>query len=280
MYTIVNTEQAAAWNGDEGAHWADHQADYDAVNGGFNEALFTAAPVADRDRVLDIGCGNGQVTRLAARRAAWGHAVGIDLSLPILRRARATAVVEDVTNVEFVQGDAQVHPFPDARFDVAVSRFGVMFFADPVAAFRNVHRALRPGGRLVFLCLQPMERNEIGSVLSSFTRRHTPAGTPVRPADLAGAFSLADRSEVTALLERAGFRDVAATGVEAPQTWGRDAVAAARFLAGWGPVRAIFPAEPYSSDGAHADLYEALTAYETPAGVRLTGAAWLVTATA
>ncbi|WP_327287088.1 class I SAM-dependent methyltransferase [Streptomyces sp. NBC_01198] len=277
MHSIVNTEQAAAWNGDEGVHWADHQQDYDAVNSGFNEALFAAARVADEDRVLDIGCGNGQVTRLAARRAPWGRALGIDLSAPILQRARATAVVEDVTNAEFAQGDAQVHPFPDAGFDVAVSRFGVMFFADPVAAFSNVHRALRPGGRLVFLCLQAMERNGIGAVLGQVARRYAPPDAPA--ADLAGAFSLAERDTVAALLDRAGFHDVAATGVEAPQVWGRDAAAAARFLSGWGPVRALCAAEP-SPDAVRKVIQEALAGHETPEGVRLTGAAWLVTATA
>src|SRR3569833_290281 len=144
---IVNTAQAEAWNGYEGGHWAAHQSRYDAVNSGFNAPLLAAAAIGEHDRVLDVGCGNGQLTRLAARRARFGHATGLDLSAPMLERARATAAEEGVANVTFARGDAQVHPFPAGAFDVAVSRFGAMFFADPVAAFANVGRAERAGGR-------------------------------------------------------------------------------------------------------------------------------------
>lgn len=278
MHSIVNTEQAAAWNGAEGAHWADHQDDYDAVNAGFNAPLLAAAAIGAHDRVLDIGCGNGQVTRLAALRAARGGALGVDLSAPILERARATARREGVGNAEFVRGDAQVHPFEAAGFDVAVSRFGVMFFADPVAAFRNVHRALRPGGRLAFLSLQPMERNEVGTVLAALAGPRA-AGPPDDGLSRAGAFSLADPARTQSLLTDAGFHAVSVAPVEAAQTWGPDAPAAAAFLAGWGPVRTLLAAQP-SAEAARALLQEALAPYATPAGVRLTGAAWLVTATA
>ncbi|MEU3453638.1 class I SAM-dependent methyltransferase [Micromonospora sp. NPDC006766] len=143
---------------------AEHQARYDAINSGFNELLL--AVVGPGDRVLDLGCGNGQLTRLAARRSGAGHAVGVDLSAPMLDRARASAVDEGVANVEFVRGDTQVHPFPPDGFGVALSRFGVMFFADPVAAFANVGRALRPGGRLAFGCLHDVRRGDLGAVLT------------------------------------------------------------------------------------------------------------------
>lgn len=132
MHEVVNTHQAEAWNGYEGRHWAEHQARYDEVNSGFNEVLLDAADIGPHDRMLDIDCGNGQVTRLAAARGS--GAVGIDLSAPMLARARLSAVAEGVGDVVFEQGDAQVHPFPAGAFDVALSRFGVMFFTDPVAA--------------------------------------------------------------------------------------------------------------------------------------------------
>ncbi|SBT38011.1 class I SAM-dependent methyltransferase [Micromonospora auratinigra] len=142
METVSNRHQEQAWNGYEGRHWADHQARYDAINSGFNQVLLD--PVRPGDRVLDVGCGTGQLTRLAARRSATGHALGVDLSAPMLDRAVASAADEGVHNVGFVRADAQVRPFPADAFDVLLSRFGVMFFADPVAAFANLRRALRP----------------------------------------------------------------------------------------------------------------------------------------
>src|SRR5688572_29424056 len=136
MVQIVNTEQAEAWNGYEGQHWADNHDRYESMNSGFNDRLLGAARIGERDRVLDIGCGNGLTTRLAARLAArWarlGEAVGVDLSVPMLTRARAIAAEEGVENVRFEQGDVQVYPFSEAGFDAAISRFAVMFFADPV----------------------------------------------------------------------------------------------------------------------------------------------------
>jgi len=141
---VTNIQQAEAWNGYEGRHWADNQTRWDAVADGINPHLFAAAAIGVDDRILDIGCGNGRTTRLAASLAARGRAVGVDLSAPMLARARASAEADGLANVEFRQADAQVHPFERAAFDVAMSRGGVMFFADPVTAFHNIGTALRP----------------------------------------------------------------------------------------------------------------------------------------
>src|SRR5688572_21024309 len=146
---IVNTSQDQAWNGPEGRHWADHA---DDLNGELTGHLVDAAGIGPGDRVLDIGCGTGASARQAARRAVGGEVVGIDLSEPMLERAREYAGRDGLTNVRFERGDAQTHPFPAGHFDVAISQFGIMFFADPVAAFANIGRALRPGGRLTFVC--------------------------------------------------------------------------------------------------------------------------------
>jgi ubiquinone/menaquinone biosynthesis C-methylase UbiE len=150
---IVNTAQADAGNGYEGEHWAANDDRYDIVNSGFNGPLLDAAGIGETSRVLDVGCGNGKLTRLAASRARHGQVTGLDLSGPMLARARARAAEEGIGNVTFEQGDAQVYPLPAGGFDVSVSRFGVMFFGDPVAAFANIGRGLRPGGRLAFACL-------------------------------------------------------------------------------------------------------------------------------
>ncbi|MEV5766275.1 class I SAM-dependent methyltransferase [Micromonospora sp. NPDC052213] len=272
---IVNEQQAQAWNGYEGRHWAAHHDRYDAVNSGFNEALLAA--VRPGDRVLDVGCGNGQLTRLAAGRTGTGEALGVDLSAPMLERARDRAVAERVDNVRFHQADAQVHPFPPGAFDVALSRFGVMFFADPVAAFANLGRALRPGGRLAFLCMDDIRRRDLGQVLAALAAHLPPPdgdGTGV-----AEPLSLADPAVVDRVLTAAGFTDVDCAAVEAPQVWGRDAADAAAFLAGWGPIRHQFDrVDRATVDRATAALTEALRRYEQPDAVRLRGTAWLVTA--
>ncbi|MDL4820960.1 class I SAM-dependent methyltransferase [Actinomadura opuntiae] len=265
---IVNTGQAEAWNGYEGEHWAGHHDRYDAVNSGFNDALLEAAAIGPRDRVLDVGCGNGQVTRLAARRAASGEVLGVDLSAPMLARARSLAEREDVRNAAFEQGDAQVHPFPDGGFDAAVSRFGVMFFADPVAAFGNVRRALRDGGRLAFLSMTGLAENDLGAVFAAAAPR------PEAVVGHGGPLSLSDPGDVQEILEGAGFRDVTCRRVEAEQVWGRDARDAAEFLAAWGPVRHNLG----QADGIGAALADALRPFERDGAVRLRSTAWLVRA--
>ena len=268
MTGIVNTAQAEAWNGYEGEHWASHADRYDAVNSGFNGFLLDQ--VSAGDRVLDIGCGNGQLTRLAAARA--GSATGVDLSGPMLATARARAA--EVPNVAFEQGDVQVHPFTEGAFDLAVSRFGVMFFADPVAAFANVRRAMRTGGRLAFLCMTALEGTDLGRVFGALAE-YLPQ--PTGP-DGSGPTSFADPDRTTAVLTEAGFTDVVCTRVEADQVWGHDVPDAARFISDWGPVRHhLGMVDGETAAKATEALAAALAPYAGPDAVRLRGTAWLVT---
>jgi len=169
--------------------------------------------------VLDIGCGAGQSTRDAARAAAPGNALGIDISEELLDRARRSTAEQRVSNATYERGDAQVHPFPPASFDVIISRFGTMFFADPAAAFRNIARAARPGGRLVMMVCQSEDRNEWATAI----RQALGAGQP--PSQL-GPFSLANAPAVGSLLATAGFTDAAFADVREPMYFGPDASAA------------------------------------------------------
>src|SRR5262249_54562691 len=140
---IVNVDMAAEWDGDEGADWAREWQRYDHAMHPFHEALLAAVAVEPTDRVLDIGCGNGESTRQTARIASEGSAFGIDLSSRMIAQARELARQEGVHNVVFERGDVQAYPFDDEAYDVCISRFGAMFFADREAAFANFGRSVR-----------------------------------------------------------------------------------------------------------------------------------------
>jgi len=276
MQAIANVRQAEAWNGWEGAHWAQNRARYNAPVAAFNDDLFRWAAVAPDHHVLDIGCGTGQVTLLAARRADRGHVVGVDLSAPMLERARADAATQGIANVRFEQGDAQVHPFPDAGFDVAISRGGVMFFEDAVAAFANILRGLRPGGRLVFIGPQggtpDSEYARATTALRPLMREPSPASR--------GMGSLVDPARIREVLDAAGFTGIRIEPVTAPMDYGRDAADAAEFILGQGPVRSnLAGLDPGVVERTREQLRAGLEAFETSEGVRISGAVWLVDAT-
>ncbi|RCG30074.1 class I SAM-dependent methyltransferase [Sphaerisporangium album] len=275
METIANTHHAEAWNGWEGEHWARNPSRYNGIMSGFDDRLFEAAAIGERDSVLDVGCGTGYATLVAARRASRGHVVGVDLSAPMLERARADAAGEGVGNVRFERGDAQVHPFPDGAFDVVISRGGVMFFADPVAAFANIRRALRPGGRMAFL-------GPRGGDPDAHYSRATAALAPLMrgPSPAArGMGSLVDPARIREVLDASGFTGVEITPVDALMNYGSDAADAADFILGMGPVR--FNLQDAGEDvltRTRAGLRAGLLSYETAEGVMIPGAVWVVSA--
>jgi SAM-dependent methyltransferase len=275
---IVNTEQAQAWNGPEGAHWARNQDRWNAVNEGFNEPLLDAVGSTGDHCTLDLGCGSGQTTRLAALRAPHGRALGLDLSGPMLAEARACAEREGIVNVSFEQGDAQVHPLEAGAFDAAISRYGVMFFADPIAAFGNVGRALRPGGRLAFVCPADATLNDWVTAVASL-RDFLPVGDFGQPG-APGMFSLASPDRIRDVLTTAGFTGIALNQTQVYGVWGRGARDAAEFLLGTGPGRYLMEqADTTARARALRTLTDHLRAHEAADGmVRLRSTAWLVTA--
>ncbi|MEU6669318.1 class I SAM-dependent methyltransferase [Streptomyces sp. NPDC046727] len=278
MPDVVNTEQAQAWNGPEGSHWARNQDRWNAVNEGFDEPLLKAAGISTAHRVLDIGCGSGQTTRLAALKAPRGGALGLDLSGPMLAEARARAEREGITNASFTQGDAQIHPFETAAFDAVISRYGVMFFADPVAAFANVGRALVPGGRLVFICPADAPRNDWVVAMAAL-RDILPVGDFGQPG-LPGMFSLAGPDRIREVLTAAGFTGITVSQAQAHGVWGQGAEDSAEFLLGTGPGRHLMEqADAAARAHARRALTDHLRAHEATGGtVRLLSTSWLVTA--
>jgi SAM-dependent methyltransferase len=229
-----NAAQVGSWDGTEGAFWAANAETFDETLAACHAPFLAAAAISERDRVLDVGCGNGQTTRDAARIAVEGSAVGLDLSSRMLALARARAIEEGLHNVEFRHADAQIHQFEPGGFDVAISRMGSMFFGDPVAAFSNLHRALRPGGRLTILTWQAIADNEW---LAEF-RAALGVGRdlPTPPPEVPSPFSLADPDRVRAILTAAGFTEITFQDLHAPMSLGTDPDAAFDFvteLTGW-----------------------------------------------
>jgi SAM-dependent methyltransferase len=243
----------------------------------YHTRLLEGAAIGTTDRVLDIGCGCGRSTIDAARAARSGAAHGVDLSAPMLERARARAAAEGVTNATFEQGDAQVHPLGDARFDVAISRFGAMFFGDPVAAFANIGRALRADGRMALMSWQPLERNEWLSAIRGALAmaRELPAPACGAP----GPFGLAEPDAVRDLLGTAGFVDVELTAVREPMTVGADADDAYGFVSRMPPVRGMLQdLDDATGTRALEQLCETIAAHAAQAGVTFDSAGWLITA--
>jgi ubiquinone/menaquinone biosynthesis C-methylase UbiE len=250
---------------------------YDAELRRHNHVLRRACGVQLHDHVLDIGCGTGLTTREAARTAQAGSAVGVDISAPAIERARELARTEGLGNVTFEHANAEVHRFPPERFDLAISRFGTMFFDDPVAAFANVRRALRPAGRLVMMVWQPHERNEWDVAI------HQSLAGPEEPVAAATAgpdpFSLADPPTVKQILGAAGFAGIAFTDVHEPVYYGPDVAAALDWVRGFTCTRNVLNGlDPAAAARAVKRLREMLAAHLSDDGVWFNSGAWIITA--
>lgn len=274
---VSNTEQAEAWNGDQGRHWIVHRERYDQMLRWFTPQLLNAADVAVDERLIDIGCGSGETTCLGARAARNGLALGVDLSDLLLDEARRRAAREGLNNAQFEQGDAQVHPFASASYDVAMSRFGIMFFKAPEVAFANIARAVRPGGRLAFLCWQDAARNEWFMTTQAALAAHM--DFPELGADEPGPFSLADSDRIREHLDGAGFVDVSIAPVAEPMRLGSDIDDVTDFVRDRSRVsRLLADAGEIATRKALDSVRAALGPYQSTDGVVLGGAAWLVTA--
>jgi len=250
--------------------------DYDAEMSLLNEALRRACAIRPGEHVLDIGCGTGLTTREAARAAANGSALGIDTSAAMITSARELARAEGLGNIRFECGDAQSWRFPSQQFDVAISRFGTMFFADPVAAFGNIREALKAGARLVMIVWQSAAANEW---LVAIEQALTPGKRLAPSADVPDPFSLADPAAVERIFAAAGFAQTEFSEVHEPVYYGASVDAALDWIRGFLCTREILRRLDAADARDTLDRLRAMLAkHERAQGVWFDSRAWLVTA--
>ncbi len=260
------------WDGEHGAYWAEHSSTYNASVARYQPALLAAIGARSGDRILDVGCGSGELAINVVRGAPGATALGVDLSTAQLEVARRQARGLPAT---FVQVDAQVHEFGAQSFDVIASRTGTMFFTDMAMAFANLARATRPGGRLVMLVWRGIEDNEWLRECFGAIGRVLAMAPP--PADAPGPFALSDPDRVRHLLDGAGWADVGFAAHDEPLWFGSDADIATAFMVG--QMRWLFERlEDAGKRQAEANLHQAMAAHAGADGVLLGSGAWIITA--
>ena len=273
---VANVEMAKAWE-EEGERWAASAARYEATAEAMWQTLLREVPVGEADAILDVGCGTGKSSRDLARRAGSGSVLGVDLSAAMLERARAAAEADGLANVRFEVADAQVHPFEGCTYHLAVSAFGAMFFADPVAAFANLGRSLACDGQIALLAWRELRANQwIVTVRDALAVGRT---LPEPPPGVPGPFGLADRRRTEKILADAGFVGVEIREVDEGLRLGDDAEDAYAFVSSMGITKGLtHDLDEATRARALESLRTTLAASETSSGVVLGGAAWLIRA--
>jgi SAM-dependent methyltransferase len=251
----------------------------EALNGPFGAVMLDEAGLRPGEHVLDVGCGCGTTTIDAARNLnPGGSALGIDITGSLLDVARQRAAAAGVDIVEFVKGDAEKHPFPEASFDVVISRFGIMFFADPEAAFANLARATRPGGRLAVVCPADPLQSEWIAIAFGAAAQHV--GLPdLGPPGAPGTFAFADGERLERTIRASGYDDVTLEAVTRPVRLGDDADDVTTFITSLPEATKLSTGKPEEKVAAAIQaLRDALAPHAGPGGVVLNETAWLASA--
>lgn len=274
--------QPSYWNQTGGQAWIDLQGLMDRLNQPICDAVIAAGfPGAGGagGAVLDIGCGAGATTLEMARRVGpEGRSVGVDVSAPLLEAARASAQAQGITNARFLEGDAQTYDLGTAAYDAAISRFGVMFFADFDAAFTNLRRALKPDGKLAFACWRSPVDNPLAGTPALAAAPFLP---PIPEPDLhaPGRWAFADPDRVRGILARTGWRDIEIAPYDVPTPISYDDLLTLSLRLG-ALSAPLQQADDATQEKVRAAVAERLRAYETDGMVAMRAACWLVTARA
>jgi SAM-dependent methyltransferase len=274
-----NEEQRARWNGTDGEHWVRQSDRMDRTLAPITGPLLSFAAPAAGSAVIDVGCGCGATTEELARLVGpSGRVTGVDISEPMIGRARDR--LRECANTSFLLGDAADLPLQHLRAELAVSRFGVMFFGDPVAAFANLRTGLAPGGRLRFACWRPIHENPWLQIPLHAVYEHAPRLPKPAPEE-PGPFSFGDQERVTRILTAAGFTAPSFTALDVRLNVadGGTIEDAAINVTELGPARRVLEGQPDEIRAAAIEsIRRALTPYASPTGVELAGAVWLVAA--
>jgi SAM-dependent methyltransferase len=270
-----NAGQVDFWNNSAGPVWVAAQAVLDAQLRELGLCAIDALAPSQGETLIDVGCGCGDTTLELARRVGpTGAVLGVDISQPMLHAARARAAQLGLTHASFAQADAQTNAFPPA--DGAFSRFGVMFFEDPPAAFANIRRALGPGGRVAFVCWRAMAENPWMTVPLAAAASLLPPPAPVDPF-APGPFAFADADRVREILGAAGFADIRIEAHDQKIGW-PDVDSALQVALLAGPLGRALRENPSVADAAAEKVRESLAALAGPEGLRLDSATWIVLA--
>ena len=274
-----NADQIAYWNGPGGQHWTDRQQTQDILLAPVSDILIDRAKAKAGERIVDVGCGCGATTIAFAQKVGpAGHVFGIDISAPMLARARQIAPAG--IPVDFALADATVYPFVSGSFDLVVSRFGVMFFAKPAISFANMRTALRPSGRLTFACWrQPRDNPWLMAPLQA-VYKHVPKLPQLGPED-PGPFSFASEQRVIRILSQAGFSgiEMEPCNLSLDVAVGRGLDAAVETALEIGPASRALEGQPPEVRAAAANsIREALAPFATGNAVPLAASIWIVTA--
>lgn len=275
----VNAPQIEYWNGAAGEKWARQADSQDVMLEPLGMVAMNACDIKAGHKVLDIGCGSGSTTIEIARRVgAAGRVVGMDISTPMLNVARARINALNIEGTAFENKDVATFPFPAGTFDRLFSRFGVMFFVDPIAAFTNIRGGLKSDGRLGFVCWQALNKNQWFETPINVALKHIPPPPPSTP-DAPGPMAFAKPDRVRSILSSAGFGNIDIEPLETTLILGADVAASVQKLVQSGPVsRLLNDASEDIKARVAADLGDALVEFETDGGVKLGCAVWIVTA--
>jgi SAM-dependent methyltransferase len=276
MQNIANEEMAAAWNGVSGRAWVDEQQLLDRTYAPIEKLLVDEVVAIGARSVLDIGCGSGATTLAVSRNlGSRGRATGIDISEPLISVARARAQREE-SSAQFIRADAQTHDFGAASFDLMISRFGVMFFDDPVAAFANLRTAAPQGGQLRLVVFRAIAENPF---MTTAERAAAPLLTnlPPRKPNAPGQFAFADVAHVRRILEGSGWHHVEFAPVDIE--CGFPAADLERFFTRLGPLGQVLrDADEATRRGVIHEVRAAFQSFVRGSEVRFTAACWLVSA--
>jgi len=274
-----NADQIAFWNGPAGEHWTERQPAQDILLAPVSQALIDRAAAKAGERILDVGCGCGATSiALAERVAPAGFVLGVDISVPMLSRARQLAPKN--LPLDFVLADATVYPFDPASFDLLVSRFGVMFFAEPAVSFANLRRALRPSGRVAFACWREPRENPWMMAPLQAVYQHVPKLPQQGPED-PGPFAFASEERVNRILSEAGFSAIAMEpcNLSLDIAIGRGLDAAVETTLQIGPASRALDGHPQEVRAAATrSIRETLTPFLRGDSVPLPASIWIVTA--